>query len=306
MHSLRGLFASCSILALTITGFALSGCSEDRVAAPEPAREAADAAAPADRSFDLASQTQRDDDALLDDCPEGAVAISGPTVIDEPGVYRVVEDFSVDAATGDGIVVRASHVLLWLGTHRLTGPGAMTGRGIVLQNVSDVLVQGGRLETFGVGVALDGATRCAVRGVRVEGADDSANPPAVPPQVGILLVNSAHNRIARNQLERVNLGLFIRGAGSYENVLSRNRVVGGSNGLLGVCYNPAGGGGPEGPTRDRVANNLFSRFGTGIQTSEGSAQNLFVGNVIEYFVAAWQDLNGTNTFRNNRTVQVAP
>jgi hypothetical protein len=302
MRHRLSLWGALLALPLITAAFAISGCSKDNLTSPNLAT---DPPATVDVSGadapDMASLTSAEDDAILHHCPRRAVPIDGPTVIDEPGIYRVVEDFSVDEATGDGIVVRANGVLLWLGDHTITGPGAKIGRGIVLDQVRHVLVHGGRLESFGVGVALEGSTRCAVRGVRVEGADEFADPPSVPPQVGVLLVNSAYNRVARNRLEDINLGLFVRGGGSHDNVLRLNDVRGGVNGLLGVCYNPAPDAGPEGPTHDRVAANRLWRFGKGIQASAGSAENYFVGNWIGYFTMVWEDLNGTNVFRNNRT-----
>jgi hypothetical protein len=232
--------------------------------------------------------------------------IDGPTVITEPGVYIVVQDFSVPNP-GDGIVIRADHVLLIVGDHVLTGPGNMEGRGIVLDGVQHVLVTGGgTLQTWGIGVALIGTSRSSVRGIRVEGGDAMAMPPTIPPQVGILLVNSAENSIRRNDCRLVNLGVFVRGGGSYRNRIQHNSAVGGDHGLLGICYNPTMGEGPAGPTNDDVRHNLLDRFGTGIQTSEGSANNRFSSNTIRYFNLAWQDLNGTNDFLHNDTMQISP
>jgi hypothetical protein len=255
----------------------------------------------------LAGLIASEEDALLADSPDGATPITGPTVITKAGHYRLTRDFAVNDAGGDGIVVRSDGVLLWLGDHEIRGPGNKSGRGIVLEGASEVLVHGGQLRRFGVGVALVDANRCAVRGVSIEGGDEVANPPAgVPPQIGLLLVNSAMNRVARNELEGVNLGIFVRGPGSYENRIRRNEVRAGIHGLLGICYNPAPGAGPAGPTRDRVTHNTLSRFGTGIQTSAGSAMNYFTANTIEYFSQAYQDFNGTNVFERNRTRQVSP
>jgi parallel beta-helix repeat protein len=142
--------------------------------------------------------------------------------------------------------------------------------------------------------------------IKIRGGDEFAAPPAVPPQIGILLVNSYGNRIEENDCKRVNLGLFVRGGGSHDNLIRENSVVGGDHGLLGICYNPAEGQGPAGPTDDRVLRNFLNRFGTGIQASAGSAQNHFNRNTIYYFNKAWEDFNGTNEFRNNRTRQIAP
>ncbi len=236
--------------------------------------------------------------------PEEAEAIrharpvTGPTIISSPGNYRLEDDLE---ATGDGIVITASDVRLWLGEHRLRGPGNKAGRGVVIAGARNVRVVGGRIERFGIGVVLDQASGCSVVRVGVKGGDETADPAAGnPPQIGVMLVNSAHNAIARNRFRDVNLGIFVRGGGSYRNRIDGNRVVGGEHGLLAICYNPAPGGDPAGPREDRVRHNLLARFGTGIVTSAHSAENAFALNVIRYFDAAWVDENGSNVFRHNR------
>jgi hypothetical protein len=55
-----------------------------------------------------------------------------------------------------------------------------------------------------------------------------------------------------------------------------------------------------------VTHNLLDRFGTGIQTSAGSADNRFRFNTIRYFDRAWQDFNGTNEFLHNESMQISP
>lgn len=290
------------ILAATV--LALTGCEDGRLLAP--ASSSPDPQPLQGYEAALEAAIQSESDMIPSALVAGANELSGPTVITEPGVYVVVEDFSVPAKTGDGIVIRADHVLLIVGQHVLTGPGNMEGRGIVLDGVENVLVAGGILRTFGVGVALNGTSRSSVRRVRVEGGDVRAAPPAIPPQVGILLVNSPENRIGRNECRLVNLGIFVRGGGSYGNRIQRNSAVGGNQGLLGICYNPAVGEGEAGPTDDDVRHNLLDRFGTGIQTSAGSANNRFSFNTIRYFNLAWQDLNGTNEFLHNQTMQISP
>ncbi len=230
--------------------------------------------------------------------------ITGPTVITESGNYKVVQDFS---ATSDAIVIQADKVRLDLNEHVITGPGNKAGQGIVLDGVSHVTVRNGTLRTFGAGVVLLESSKSIVKKVRVEGGDEVANPPAgIPPQIGILLVNSYKNLVRYNEFLDVNLGLFVRGGGSFENRLAHNLARAGDNGLLGICYNPAAGQGPAGPTEDLVRFNTLNRFGVGIQTSTGSAENEFNRNTIYFFNQAWNDFNGTNEFRNNRTMQVTP
>jgi len=225
--------------------------------------------------------------------------ITGPTVITEPGNYKVAEDFS---ATSDAIVIQADYVRLDLNDHKITGPGNKVGRGIVLDGVSNVIVRNGTLQTFGTGVALLGSSKSIVKNVRVRGGDEVPG----PPQTGVLLVNSYLNLVRNNEFLDVNLGLFVRGGGSYENRLAHNLARAGNNGVLGICYNPAAGEGPAGPTNDLVRFNTLNRFGAGIQTSAGSANNKFNRNTIYFFNQAWNDFNGTNEFRNNRTKQITP
>jgi len=232
-----------------------------------------------------------------------ASEINGPTVITEPGTYRVAQDFS---ATGDGIVIQANDVQLFLGDHTITGPGNKVGRAIVVDGVKNASISGGTLRTFGIGVALLGASGSSVRDVTVEGGDEAAAPPANPPQIGLLLVNSWRNTLTGNELSRVNLGLFVRGGGSFENRVQQNIVTAGNNGLLGICYNPAMEEGAAGPTGDKVTNNLLDGFGTGIQTSAGSAANRFTANRIRFLDLAWNDFNGTNVFLGNRTEDLTP
>lgn len=280
---------------------ALAGCGQQS----NPAAPLTTAAAGPEVDGPLgAIESDRGDDD--DEAPSWATRIEAPTVIDQPGVYRLVKDIGADPATGVAILIRSDDVTLSLGGHTLSGPGNKQGRAIVVENAQRVRVSRGRIERFGVGVQLSNVRRSAVRGLWIQGGDEPADPAnGNPPQIGVLLVNSAHNRIARIDAWRVNLGLFVRGPGSYQNLLRRNTVVAGEHGLLGICYNPAPGGGPEGPQNDLVERNRLSRFGTGIQTSAGSERNVFRRNLIEYFVSPYEDLNGTNVFRDNVTEQLA-
>ncbi|MCI0697836.1 right-handed parallel beta-helix repeat-containing protein [candidate division KSB1 bacterium] len=288
------------LLAILTLAMMIAGCqNDDPIQAPnrQESAEAADLAVMLEKNLEAELQSLRK-------AASRAREITGPTTITASGVYEVVNDFS---ATSDAIVIRADRVLLDLDDHVITGPGNKTGRGIVLDGVSRVLVKDGTLKTFGAGVVLLNSSQSAVKEIEIRGGDEPANPPAGhPPQIGILLVNSYRNLILENDCKRVNLGLFVRGGGSHDNLILHNSARGGNNGLLGICYNPAEGQGQAGPTNDLVAGNLLNRFGTGIQASAGSAQNKFNHNTIYYFNKAWEDFNGTNEFRGNRTRQIAP
>ena len=287
---------------------ALVGCGSHKVTAPLADAHATRAVSATTQTAPLAARVAESEDQNSDtDDFANARAIDGPTVITQPGAYRVTRDFAANPTTGDGIVIRSDDVRLWLGDHKLQGPGNKLGRGVVVDNANRVRVHGGHLSTFGIGVVLSGAHECVVRNVDVVGGDEFADPPnGVAPQIGIMLVNSASNRIARNHLHGINLGIFVRGGGSTGNRIHENQVVGLTHGLLGICYNPAPTGGTAGPSQDVVRGNELLRFGTGIVTSIGSQYNRFSENVIEYFTTAYRDFNGTNVFIHNRATKVNP
>ena len=297
-------FAPAVLLLVPVVALVLAGCQAE----PDHQRFTSSVSAPGAPDADFNAELET---AIASGNPELASGrrfsreISGPTVIDRPGHYRVVSDFAVTGA-GDAIVIRADHVSLNLGGHVITGPGNKIGRGIVLDGAEHVLVSNGTLRTFGLAVALLSTSHSSIRQVTALGGDEFADPPnGVPPQIGIMLINSFRNRLTDNDLRLVNLGIFVRGGGSYENRISRNRVVGGAMGLLAICYNPAPNEGDTGPMRDDIRRNVLSRFSGGIQTSAGSAHNRFVSNVIYYFDFAWQDNNGSNKFEDNETMQVS-
>ncbi|MBD3219384.1 MAG: hypothetical protein GF310_14015 [candidate division Zixibacteria bacterium] len=230
--------------------------------------------------------------------------IDGPTTITEPGAYFLNDDFS----TPDyGIVVEADFVLLVLGNRTITGPGNKSGTGVAVHNSHHVLIYGGKFEMFGTGVLLDNTDHSSVRYIDVMGGDEFADPAnGVPPQIGVMLKNSAYNWIIGNDINMTNLGIFVRGGGSHHNKIWYNDVVGGDRGLLAICYNPIPGEGDDGPHDDLIRQNRLKRFGAGIQTSSGSENNKFLLNTIRYFNEAYRDFNGSNLFINNDTDQLAP
>lgn len=299
------LVSFLAVLALVL-GAAACGRSH-RSFAPQPVESdpAAIESAPGSLAPEGGDHDDDDDDDDRDDRLERARPILAPVVLTRPGRYRLARDARI--GSGDAIVVRASGVHLDLGDRRLRGPGHKSGRGVVIEGAAHVTVTGGRIERFGVGVALLDSRRCRVRGVRVLGGDETADPAAGnPPQIGILLVNSSDHRVIRNRIDGVNLGLFVRGPRSHGNRIARNRVVAGRNGLLAICYNPAPGGDPAGPRDDRVRRNQLIGFDTGISASAESARNVFERNWILYQTSAYEDLNGTNVFRDNRTRRIGP
>lgn len=228
--------------------------------------------------------------------------ITEPTVITQPGFYRVAGDFS---AGDDAIVIQSDWVYLSLGRSTLTGPGNKSGRGVVVDGARWVVVRGGKLQMFGMGVVLENSENTAITGVEIVGGDEFADPAhGVAPQIGIMAVNSPYNSIARNRISLINLGIFVRGDGSHGNRVFGNKLVGGDLGLLGICYNPDGSGDPRGAHDDLVRNNYISRFRGGIQGNTGTHDNRFTFNRIEYFVYDEQDVDGANFFNHNRSRQL--
>jgi nitrous oxidase accessory protein NosD len=233
--------------------------------------------------------------------------IAGPTVITEPGTYRVAFGFAVPTNT-DGIVIRAPSVTLDLGGNTLLGPGAKQGRGIVVEGVSAVLIQNGRLTRWGTGVAVLGAANVEVKGLQIVGQGLPSNPPGGdPPEIGVLIVNSRAVVVADNTVTDVGLGIFVRGGGSQGNRICNNTLTAGSNGLLGICYNPAPGDAATapGPRGDLVEGNHISRFGSGIAMSAGSVSNIIRGNAIAFMTSAMSPASPpNNTLAENLAVQL--
>jgi hypothetical protein len=289
----------------------LFGCDGGGLTAPEAAApEIPGLAALLDEQIETATaETAPSARALAEQAGVPLQFISGPTKIDAPGLYLVTRDFNLPPGVpADAIVVAADNVFLDLGGHTLTGPGNKIGRGVFVEDAQRVVVTGGTLETFGVGVEVNESNRVAVVGMRALGGDEFADPPnGIPPQVGFLLVNSARNRLTGNSARGTNLGFFVRGPESMRNEITGNVALAGEFGLLGVCYNPhpddPDPAGP-GPSEDRVSGNFLNGFGTGIQASAGSARNGFTFNRIYYLASPWEDLNGTNVFANNVTMQI--
>ncbi|MFH2055059.1 MAG: anti-sigma factor [bacterium] len=293
------------------------GCSNEEhsmspnseLAAPEVGAEAANADVPPELRAAIEQALQEDDAKGGVDLARSQALfgfwhdIDGPTTITSPGFYRVTGDFST---ADDAIVIQSDWVYLYLGNHTLTGPGAKLGRGVVLDGVQFAAINGGNLENFGLGVELQECQFVSIRGVRITGNDVFADPAhGVAPQIGIMAVNSARNLIFRNRIELVNLGIFMRGGGTYSNRVFGNKLMGGDLGLLGICYNPDGTGNPAGPHDDDVNRNQIERFRGGYQANFGTHEVVFRHNHIKYFDFDIEDKDGLGTYFNNHSMQIA-
>lgn len=82
----------------------------------------------------------------------------GQIVIDEPGVYCLVEDIRITSGvSGAFVLIESPHVTLDLNGHsiRQTGEGEGTGFGILVQR-SSVSIRNGQVSGFSVGIWLQG------------------------------------------------------------------------------------------------------------------------------------------------------
>jgi nitrous oxidase accessory protein NosD len=235
---------------------------------------------------------------------DGGAPILRARVISNPGAYEVRRNFSADES-GDALVIAASNVTVNLAGHTLSGKGATEGVGIrIMPGVSNVRVFGGALTGFGVGVQVEGASNVRVEDLQISGGDLGGPPPG---QVGVLLVNARAVVVERNVVTGTFLGVFVRGSGSGGNRIASNTLTGGAAGQLGICYNPDGSGNDIGPSGDLVYNNLVSRFVLGIQTSAGTAGNVFTENTIAASSQAIQEVTaGSNVFADNQSTLIVP
>lgn len=95
------------------------------------------------------------------------------------------------------------------------------------------------------------------------------------------------------------------GTGLGGNRIAGNTLTGGQHGQLAICYDPDGLGTPAAPSGDLVCNNLISRFNLGIQTSTGTAGNIFKENAIAYVQQGINELApGSNVFEDNASTAI--
>lgn len=230
-----------------------------------------------------------------------ALSSSGSTLrITRPGSYRLSRDLRL-REDGAAVVIAASGVSLDLDGHALTGPGAKTGTGILIDGGQNVSVRNGTLQGFGFGVRVVNAVNVKLQGLQVAGEDLGGPGPG---EVGVLIFNSRGVEVFRNVITRVFLGVFVRGEGSGGNRIAENVVSAGAAGQIGVCYNPDGLGTAAGPRGDTIYNNLLSGFNIGIQTSAESRGNIFRENDLVFVQQAVQELSpsGANAFADNTEI----
>jgi hypothetical protein len=222
--------------------------------------------------------------------PEGR-RLNVPAVITEPGLYQLpVDSFS----TGSGVAIRvmASGVTIDLNGRQLQGPGGVSGTGIEVMNASGVTIRNGNLATFAVHVRVANSSNVTVTDLNVRG--QNLVPSSGPPETAVMIAQSTAVTVRNLNISNTGLGLFVRGGDSRGNMLVNNSIVGGSNGVIGICYNPTDTDNRS-PRYDTIENNLIAGYRTGIQFASSSGPSLTRRNVIFHRGANAVELNETGS-----------
>lgn len=220
--------------------------------------------------------------------------VAGGGIIDSPGNYLLRRDVN-------SIVISANDVTLDLNGYSVNGLGGRTGTGVTIRGSRGVEVFGGSISDFGFGVVVENSSNVVLRNLRIRAQGLAV--PAPPPETGIMIVQSSNVVVENNALYNVGLGVFVRGGMSRGNRIADNTITAGTNGALGICYNPAPGD-PLGPRGDLVYNNLVSGFNTAIALTDMSVANVFRENTLIYRTAAFTSPNASNLDLDNTKVML--
>ena len=222
------------------------------------------------------------------------------TTIDAPGHYLLLHDIAT-GVRGPGLVITSSGVTLDLNGHQITGPGGNRETGIMIDGASGVKVFNGHLAYLGFAVMVQNSSNVVLRDLHIRGQGLAVTAP--PPEVGIMIVQSKNVCVEKNVIYNVGLGVFVRGGQSWGNRIEGNTITANTNGVFGVCYNPAPDD-PEGPRGDLVQNNLITGFNVGIQIVPTAVHNVFRDNVIAFITSAIELGSNTNQDIDNVGVQL--
>lgn len=201
-----------------------------------------------------------------------------PAVISEPGSYTLMVD-SFNTGTGAAIRVMASGVTIDLNGRQLQGPGNVQGVGIDIAGANGVTIRNGNIANFAIAVRISGSTNVTVRDLNIRAMN--LVPSSGPPETAVMIAQSSAVTVRDNNISNTGLGIFVRGGDSRGNFIIGNSIVGGSNGVLGICYNPTETD-SRSPRYDSIEGNLISGFRTGIQFAASSGPSLTRRNTIFY------------------------
>ena len=229
-----------------------------------------------------------------------ARAVPGNGLLDTPGNYVLVNETGL-RSHGAGILITAGNVRLDLNGNVVRGPGGKNGVGIHIRGAHGVSVSNGFIVNNAFGVVVENSNGVTLAQLQILG--EGLPVVAPPPETAIMIVQSRNVVVSDNSIYNAGLGIFVRGGRSGGNRIVNNTITGGSNAILGICYNPAADD-PQGPRGDLVANNLISGFQIGLQFSENSIANVTKDNTIAFRAMAVDFKNLTNIDGNNTKIQL--
>jgi parallel beta-helix repeat protein len=211
--------------------------------------------------------------------------------------------------TGNGLTAGADGITIDLNGHTISGSG--TGNGILAAGRIGVVITGGTIRNFTIGVQLAGSTAVVVKGIRAIGNRD-----------GIFLIGSSGNTIKENLAsQNTRVGVMLRpGAinNSTQNLVKENTLSDNTNGVI-LVETPSGNSFTEniitgssnagialngGVSGNVIEENTFSGNATGILFNLGSTgllptANTLLENAITMNTCGLRGPVGGNTFREN-------
>lgn len=224
-----------------------------------------------------------------------------PTTIDQPGNYVLTDGIRLNASRPVGITIRARGVTLDLNGQEIMGPGGKFGMGVLVEGAQGVEVRNGSLAYLAFGVVVQNSRNVTLRNLRIRG--QGLPVVELPPETGIMVAQSRNVVIEDNAIYNTGLGIFMRGGQSWGNRVANNTITAGTNGVLGICYNPTGSD-PEAPRGDLVEYNLVSGFNLGLQMNTTAGYNVIRNNTFAYRGQAMELRNDTNLVENNVSIQL--
>ncbi len=227
--------------------------------------------------------------------------VARPGVIDRPGSYHLIQDLRLNTSQGAGLTITASGVTLDLNGHEIMGPGGKFGTGVEIQGAEGVEVRNGSLSYLAFGVVVRDSANVKLKGMRIRG--QGLPVVELPPEAGFMVVQSRNVVIEGNAIYNTGLGVFMRGGQTWGNRIANNTITAGTNGVLGICYNPTPTD-ANAPRGDLIYNNLITGFGTGMQFVPTSAANVIRENTIAFVTMNYENGNDTNQFVDNTSVQL--
>lgn len=234
---------------------------------------------------------------------EDARPVPGNGVIDTPGNYILQGDRRSFSTSRAAIEITANDVTVDLNGTMIAGPGGKTGVGVRILGVSGVQVMNGSFSNLAFGVVVMNSRNVVVKNLRIRA--EGLPIVALPPETGIMIVQSRNVVVEDNAIYNVGLGIFVRGSMSTGNRIANNTLTAGTNGVLGICYNPADDD-PMGPVGDLVTGNAVSGFSTGIQIKAVAKANVVKGNTIFYRGGTAVDLLSTTSMDLDNTKVMLP